>query len=33
VQFERYYYHADNPQNYLQFYPDRTKLSVTYELP
>jgi hypothetical protein len=33
LQFERYYYHADNPQHYLQFYADKTKLSVTYELP
>jgi len=33
IQFERYHYYADGPSNYVNFYPDKTKLSVTYEVP
>ncbi len=33
IQFERYHYYADGPSNYVHFYPDKTKVSVTYEVP
>jgi len=32
-QFDKYHYYADGSNNYVQFYPDKTKLSVTYDVP
>jgi len=33
LQFQRYYYHEQNPSHYLSFLPDTSKLSITYEIP